>query len=121
MTASYFLSITIRYYQFLLFILVMSAEPDKVQRWEYLPRTNSTHQKDIKSFRTLQGLAWEEREVLKKSATCALGIAILSGLCQSPQLAASDHMTSKVPIFIKVKIQFLSEGFCDFIQEYARK
>jgi hypothetical protein len=52
----------------------------------------------------IQGANWHEEEVLKKSATCALGIAILSGLCQSPKLAASHHMTSKVPIFIKVRI-----------------
>ena len=78
-----------------------------------------THQEEIQPFRSLQGIAWEERGILKKSATCALGIAILSGLCQSPQLAASHHMTSKVPIFIKVKIQSLSEGCTSFWMEKA--
>ena len=39
----------------------------------------------------------------KTAATCALGLAILSSICRSQQLAQSQNMIEKVPLFAKVR------------------
>ena len=39
----------------------------------------------------------------KTAATCALGLAILSSICRSQQLAQSQDMIEKAPLFAKVR------------------
>ena len=38
-------------------------------------------------------------------AAAGLGLAVLAGLCRVPQLAASDDVIEKIPLFLKVHRQ----------------
>lgn len=50
----------------------------------------------------MQASAQEPERLQKTAATSALGLAILSSLCQSIPLAQSQEMIDLIPIFVKV-------------------
>ena len=71
----------------------------------------------------MQALSEDESEQMKKAATCSLGIAILSALCQSPSLASAKDMIARVPVLVKVSNSQVSRLFAEamifVIQEHA--